>query len=304
MKTLILGAHGFIGRHAARVFAAAGHEVHGLGHGHWPRHGEWGVASWVGDSLTFSSLENAVRGVEAIVNCVGGSTVGSSYRNPREDFGKNVLSQIELLEFVRLRAPAARVVTLSSAAVYGAMSGTSLHENEPLRPMSPYGVHKVMGEEACRSYATHFGLSIAAVRLFSVYGPGLRKQLLWDACGRIAESAPRFSGTGQEIRDWIFVTDAARLLLRVIETPFDGFRVINGGTGVGTTNQAILTLLSQSMGKDERIVFDGNVRPGDPKELVADPAVARDLGWLPTVTLRDGIAAYARWYIAGARDGD
>ena len=90
-----------------------------------------------------------------------------------------------------------------------------------LAPMSPYGQHKLMMEQLCRSYAMIFGLRSTVARLFSVYGPHLRKQLLWDICSRLERNGRTLvlGGTGAEIRDWTDVRDVARLLTKIGELP-------------------------------------------------------------------------------------
>ena len=126
-----------------------------------------------------------------------------------------------------------RLIVASSAAVYGADHGGPIAENAGLVPMSPYGQHKLMMEQLCRSYATTFGIRSTVARLFSVYGPRLRKQLLWDICSRLQQDGRTLDlgGTGAEVRDWTDVRDVARLLACIAEQPQqEAFRVINGGS--------------------------------------------------------------------------
>src|SRR6185312_5873943 len=115
--------------------------------------------------------------------------------------------------FLRCYCPQATLVVPSSAAVYGAVRQIPINESGPRNPISPYGVHKKIAEDLCYSYARHFGARIALVRFFSVYGAGLRKQLLWDACNKLVVGDGRFGGHGNEVRDWLHIEDAARLLI-------------------------------------------------------------------------------------------
>ena len=118
--------------------------------------------------------------------------------------------------------------------------------------MSPYGQHKRMMEQLCQSYATSFGMKSIVVRLFSVYGPMLRKQLLWDLCNRIQDGSRRLvlGGTGGEIRDWTHVRDVTRLLatLPTYDVPRP-YHVVNGGSGVGTSVAQIAGYVIDSWGK-------------------------------------------------------
>ena len=105
-----------------------------------------------------------------------------------------------VLEFSRLHAPDARIVLPSSAAVYGAVERTPIEEIDVLRPVTPYGAHKKIAEDLCASFGRYCGVKSAVVRLFSVYGPELRKQLLWDASWRVSRNENGFFGTGRELR--------------------------------------------------------------------------------------------------------
>ena len=143
--------------------------------------------------------------------------------------------------------------------------------------MSPYGQHKLMMEQLCRSYAITFGLRSTVARLFSVYGPNLRKQLLWDLCSRLhsGEQTLVLGGTGAEIRDWTDVRDVARFLVKINDWPQSKpFEIINGGSGVGTSVAEIAESLTKNWGGDIAVEFSGVVRAGDPFSLVADPAFA------------------------------
>ena len=150
---------------------------------------------------------------DVIVHCAGSGSVGFSMTHPYQDFQRTVATTLAVLEYARLYAPRARVAYPSSAGVYGEVQKLPIAETDPLSPASPYGVHKRFAEELCASYAQHFGIAVAVVRLFSVYGAGLRKQLLWDASQKIMRGENRFFGTGEEIRDWLHVEDAASLLI-------------------------------------------------------------------------------------------
>ena len=140
------------------------------------------------------------RTPDLIVHCAGGSSVGQSVREPFLDFNRNVPPMANLLEYMRRRLlPVMRQNwwCCSTAAVYGEQAVQPLAESRPAAPISPYGVHKRICEELCICHARNDRLSVAIIRLFSVYGPGLRKQLLWDACHKASTGERRFSGTGQ-----------------------------------------------------------------------------------------------------------
>jgi len=303
MTIFITGAKGFIGRFTAREFARSGELVAGLGHGAWAEseHQAWGVHDWRNGDVTHANLDALAFSVgipEIVVHLAGGSSVGPSFAQPAEDFHRSVVAISELLEWVRLRAPQARVVMASSAAVYGAGHTGPISESSACTPFSPYGFHKRMAEILLESYAANFGLRVAIVRLFSVYGPGLRKQLLWDACTRLAHGAQvlELGGSGKELRDWLHVSDVARLMVWAAQRASSRVELVNGGTGVATSVRSIAGQLCAAWGEGCSVVFNGRARAGDPQQLVADVARASAEGFTPSMAWQEGINAYVQWF--------
>lgn len=301
----ITGARGFIGRHVARRFADAGHQVAGLGHGAWTvdSHREWGVSEWRNGEVSHPNLDALAQSQgtpEVLIHLAGGSAVGPSFSQPAEDFYRSVMAAGQLAEWLRLRAPQTRLVMASSAAVYGAGHARPITESAACTPYSPYGFHKRMAELLLESYARNFGLRVAIVRLFSVYGPGLRKQLLWDACTRLAQGAQvlTLGGTGDELRDWLHVSDVARLMQLASDRASTQAEVLNGGTGVATPVCAIADRLCAAWGTGRTAAFSGNSRPGDPERLVADVSHLQAAGFEPAERWEAGIDDYVSWFRA------
>lgn len=304
MTIWITGANGFIGRYLVRELAAAGHAVHGVGHGALDatEARRLGLRSWTNgeiDAANLNALATAHGTPARVFHLAGGSSVGVSIERPFEDFSRTVASTARLLEWLRGSAPDCALIAASSAAVYGADHVGPIPESAAPAPMSPYGEHKLMMEQMCRSYARSFGISCTIVRLFSVYGPDLRKQLLWDICSRLRGGPQRLDlgGTGREIRDWTDVRDVARLLAVLAEqSPRDTFSVVNGGSGHGTSVADIADGLVRQWGSSAVVHYSGIGRPGDPVSLLADDADLRRTGFAWTVPLEHGLADYVAWF--------
>jgi len=299
----ITGAQGFIGRHLAKHLSDSGNKVYGIGHGVWSEYERraWGLNGWLNGEINATNLEQLASesGLPIqVFHLAGGSAVGPSIVAPLEDFNRTVASCAKLLDWLRASAPEVCVVAVSSAAVYGSGHDGSISETDAIRPFSPYGHHKLMMEQLCYSYAETYGLRSVIVRLFSVYGSWLRKQLLWDLCSRLAsgETELRLGGTGEELRDWTEVRDVVSLLKIAAMIEGEGVTVVNGGSGVATSVHKIAGMLVSAWGADARVEYTGFGRPGDPFSLVADNSQLTEIGFKWRVSVADGVRAYTEWF--------
>lgn len=298
---IVLGAAGFVGRHAASALAARGCRVLGVGHGQWSEAEwrSWGLSGWVDADISLDSLSRltALAIPQCIVHCAGSGAVSYSYQNPLSDFQRATYSTAVVLEWIRQNCVnSCRFVLVSSAAVYGDQGDSDVTENSIRSPISPYGVHKLAAESLSESYSRFFGVSSSIVRLFSVYGEGLRKQLLWDALNKFKFGDNQFFGTGNELRDWIHVDDAAALLALAGLSRQSTFEVYNGGSEHATTRN-VLDRLAKASGYGQGIAFNNESHKGNPRRLTSDYShTSRLLGWAPKIDLDDGIERYATWF--------
>jgi UDP-glucose 4-epimerase len=306
----ITGCRGFIGRHLAFWLSRQGHTVVGIGHGPWPtaEAQAWGVQRWLNGGIHASNLQQLLRDggpPEYIFHLAGGSSVGASIDHPYEDFTRTVATTAELLDWMRLATRTARLVSVSSAAVYGAGHTGPIREEQALLPFSPYGYHKLMMENACLSYAANYGLAVTVVRLFSVYGSWLKKQVLWDMCSRLASGTRQLvlGGTGEELRDWTDIRDVVRALeftMGLASDP-DAMAIFNVGSGQGTSVGSIAAMVLESWPAPAKVVFNGKARPGNPYSLVADGRFLQKKGFAWSVPVKSGVRDYVRWYLQSSR---
>jgi UDP-glucose 4-epimerase len=303
----VTGCKGFIGRHLARHLSALSYQVHGIGHGAWTAtdRAQWGVSNWINGDITDSNLAAlAALGARptVVVHLAGGSSVGSAIAQPREDFARTVVASANLLEWIRLHSPESVVAVASSAAVYGTGHSGAIDEGAELHPYSPYGHNKLMMEQLCRAYGAAYGLRSLVLRFFSVYGPELKKQLLWDVCEKIRAGNKELTlgGTGAEIRDWVYVVDAARAIVALMMTASPLAPTINVGTGIGVSVVEVVRRITSAWAEQGaqpvRANFSGQSRAGDPFSMIAGTSALEKSGFRCEMPLDAGIVQYVRWY--------
>ena len=297
-KILITGAYGFLGRNLAKEYSKKGAEIYGLGHGNFSSDeiSELGISKYISDEINLKNLLNTCKNPDKIIHCASSASVSYSIANPKEDFERTVNSTLSVLEFLRIHAKEARLVIPSSAAVYGQKEKKPISVVERLNPLSPYGNSKKIAEILAKFYANHYDLKVAIVRLFSLYGPGLKKQLLWDACLKAYSGKHTFSGTGLESRDWIYIEDAISLILIALENASNKAITVNGGSGKSISNNSFLSILYEEIGIDCMPKFSGISREGDPLFYEADIKESLSWGWEPKIALKEGIYKYVKWF--------
>ncbi len=257
------------------------------------------LAGYVPGNLGFEAIFDAMEAYagppSVVVHCAGAGTVAEVARVPIPDLHTTVMSLALLIQWLLRRAAGARLLFASSAAVYGAASAPQREDTETL-PVSDYGWHKLMGEQVLAS-ARQKGLACCAVRFFSLFGPGLRKQVLWDTYwrARSSQGALELAGNGAELRDLLYVEDAVALLCRLVDRDGDLPPVINGGAGHGSSIGALMAMWSEIAFDGRPIRFTGAVRTTDPQALVADVGLAASLGFAPSVPLDEGFRRTADW---------
>ena len=289
----ITGACGFIGRYVAKEYKRKGYYVVGIGHGIWDEdYSKWGLDEWCCGDITVELLCKISKLPDVIVHCAGGSSVGKSVAEPRHDYIRTVNSISCVLEYMRIYSKEAKLVYLSSAAVYGITDSLPIEVDCKTNPISPYGVHKKMSEDLCIIYGRQYGIKSVIMRLFSVYGNGLRKQLLWDACRKISAGRNTFFGTGEETRDWIHVADVARYIEEAYQYAGIEVPIFNLACGKSVRIIDVLNILFKYMGTTEKPVFGGQKDVGNPVHYWADISGLKLWQTKSCVLLEDGIKSY------------
>ncbi|MBN1005319.1 NAD-dependent epimerase/dehydratase family protein [Amphritea pacifica] len=293
---LITGGAGFIATNIAMLFHDNDFNVYGIGRS--KKESDLSFYNfWIEDSVSIESLKKFDKQFDLIVHCGGGSSVGAANDGPYIDFEKTVSGTAAVLEYARLYNNEAHIIYPSSPAVHGQHNENPINEMDVLEPVSVYGFHKKMAEEIVYYYNKIYGLKSTVIRFYSVYGNGLKKQLLWDACNKLVSNKKAvFWGGGDETRDWLHVSDAADLIYFVylLENPP---LVINGGSGKAMKITEVISVLKTELGSSSEIIFNGCNKVGDPKFYCADMKMLEKYGWNPKKDINKGFHEYAQWFI-------
>lgn len=299
-KILITGAKGFLGSNTARYFKNQGYQTYGLGHGNLlvEECRTLGLDYWYKSDITISAIKNIKQQFDVIVHCGGSGSVGFSIEHPYEDFRKTVNGTLEILEYMRLYNPKAHLIYPSSPAVQGECTNEPIKEDYIGAPASPYGYHKKIAEDLCRSYSSKYKIKISIIRLFSVYGNGLKKQILWDAVNKIQSSfeTVEFWGTGQETRDFIHIDDVVNLFEKVLSCQ-DDFILLNGGSGNKFTISEVVYLIKKLLCSNINIKFNNQENKGNPIYYCADLKKSKEFHWIPKIEFHVGLEKYLQWVV-------
>ncbi len=236
------------------------------------------------------------RRPDLVIHCAGRTSVPLSVREPYMDYQSGPALTVSLLEAIRLEAPATKFIFLSSAAVYGCPIRLPISEMTELAPISPYGYHKWQCELLCREYQQSFQIPTCSVRIFSAYGPGLRRQVIWDLCAQaITQGRISAQGSGSESRDFIHVMDIVSAVRCISEkAPLCG-EVYNVASGEETSVRSIAELIVAALDETIPIDFSGTVPAGTPLNWRADIAKIKKMGFSPGVQIKKGISQFVRW---------
>ena len=307
-RVLVTGGAGFIGSHLVDELAERGARVtivDDLSKGRLDNIA--GVADRVDvhrKDLREEALVSLLTKIapELVFHLAGFASAPDSVQDVRADFEQNALATLNLLEGVRAVAPDARVVFASSAAVYGIGSDEPIRETDATVPLAPYGVSKLAAERYMDVYANVFGLRTASLRLFPVFGPRLRRHVMWDIMVKLDGNPEELTleGDGTQVRDFLYVANAVEALLFVAESaPLQG-EVYNASDERPVAIGALAESIAAAMGLAPRIVTTGAVRPGSSRSWIADVTKLRALGFEPVVSGDQGLRDYVSWFQAEA----
>ena len=289
MNILIIGSNGFIGKSLYDYFSSF--------------YNVYGVDVVESNQKNFShinlvsDLENleGINTFNFIINATGSADVRRSNEFPLNDFEKNTLNVYEILSIIKIKNPKSKFINISSGGVYG-NKNSAVIETDKLNPVSTYGFNKKMAENICEHFYNQFKISSYSLRIFSAYGPGLKRQLFWDLYKKsLKTNQIELYGDSTDYRDFIYIDDICDFIKIIIDKNISGYHVFNLSSGMLTTIESAVKCFCKILDKNLKYSFSGNSLQGYPKGIFGDISKAKKIGFVPKYTLEQGLKKTIEW---------
>jgi UDP-glucose 4-epimerase len=308
MHALITGVAGFIGSTLAARLLAEGHYVLGV-----DSFTDYYARALKESNLTplcqhprfmfyecqvqSPSVAGLVKGVTHVFHLAGQPGVRGSWGTGFETYvHQNIMATLALLESC-VGVPLERFVFASSSSVYGDLGGRDVaRESDLLAPRSPYGVTKAAAEQLCQAYHVAHGIPCVALRYFTVYGPRQRPDMAFSRFIRAALTGQPITiyGDGEQTREFTYIEDVVTATVLAGDVGVPG-RVYNIGGGEPVSITQMVALLEDLIGHS-LVVRHEDRQAGDARDTAGSAHLAeRELGFMPVVSLRSGLAAEYEW---------
>ncbi len=252
-----------------------------------------------GDIADSSLVSSLVEKADLVVNFAAETHVDRSISRPDSFLHSNVNGVFCLLEAIRDHNPSVRYVQISTDEVYGDILRGSSTEDSTLRPSSPYSASKAAGAVFVLAYARTYCLEAMITRCTNNYGPyQFPEKLIPKTIIRAKEGLKiPIYGTGENVRDWIYVTDHCRAVEQVLNSGRRG-EIYNISAGEERTNLFIAKFILEMLGKSEDQIEFVEDRPGhDARYSLDSSRIREELGWRPERSFEEGLQTTVEWYL-------
>jgi UDP-glucose 4-epimerase len=299
LRFLVTGGAGFIGSHIVEALLRQNHQVRVLDNFSSGKrenlpstHNQLEILEE--DICDAEAVARALAGVDGVFHEAALVSVPKSVDHPESSFEINARGTFNVFDGAR-KAGARRVIYASSAAVYGDATELPVAESLAPRPLSPYGLDKLYGEQLGQLYSSLYGQEIFALRYFNVFGP--RQDPASPYSGVISIFVDRLRsgksmsifGDGEQTRDFVYVGDVVEANLKAMFAKYQGFRAFNVGSGRQTSLNELFRELRHLSGSLTEPAYAA-ARAGDIRHSLADISlIRREIGYSPAFSLSEGL---------------
>jgi nucleoside-diphosphate-sugar epimerase len=307
MRVLVTGCAGFVGSHLSEALLDAGHSVVGVDcfTDYYARSvKEENLRQLQSESqftlrqvdLAEADLSAVIDGMDIIFHQAAQPGVRASWGSTFETYVRNnVLATQRLLESCKGR-PLKKFVYASSSSIYGDAESFPTTESALPRPISPYGVTKLSGEQLAYLYWRNYEIPTVSLRYFTAYGPRQRPDMAFHRFIRAALEGKSIQvyGDGEQTRDFTYIADVVAANIAASESPLVG-RALNVGGGSRVSVNQVISVLGELIGRPPGVQHVSTVY-GDARDTSADISAARrEINYAPRVDLRTGLERELRW---------
>lgn len=250
-----------------------------------------------GDIRESGQIGEALTGVDLVFHAAANANGTLSVLNPWSHHETNALGTFKMLDAAR-QADVKKFIYVSSASVYGAHQPVPITEHHPTSPFIPYGVSKLMGEKYCELFLRIYGLSVSIARPFCVYGPREHPEFALVEVSRylrwhLHQQSIRVVGDlDRKIRDFVHISDVVKGLLLIADKAEAG-AIVNIGSGEGISMRHLIDVISAATGRSAEVKVIADVTE-DTYRLVADISKLTSLGYIPRVSIAEGVERLAQ----------
>jgi UDP-glucose 4-epimerase len=296
MNILITGSQGFLGKNLALKLKNKNFRIYGIGRGKWKKneYKKWGYFKNLNNDIDLNNISKYKNiSFKYIIHCAG-KVIGLS---AIDDFKTNVLTTQVVLDFIYQSKQKAKLIFISTLAVYGNGNKSKLlRENSKIKPISNYANNKILCEKMCIFYSKKYNFDLLIMRISSFFGPGLERQFIYDACKKIYNNNSKFHGTGEEIRDWLYIDDLTILISKILKRGFKKINIYNVGSGVGVAIKDVINFINKQFKKNLKPSFNFAGADSNPQILISSINKIKKFNWKPTVNFYIGLEKYINWF--------
>ncbi len=300
---LITGGAGFIGSHLVEELVESGGRVtvvDNLMSGNLENlQAVMQEINYIDAEFTEYIKDTDLSSFDVVFHLAANAYVPPSVKDPAFDYGINLDGTFQLIEKLRkMDDNRPKLVYASSAGVYGDPVKVPIQEDDQTVPLAPYGVSKLASERYISVYGKLYDLPACSMRFFSVYGPRQKKQIVYDFLCKLRDNKSNLEviGDGTQQRDFVFVMDIVQALMLVAAVaPMNG-EVYNVASGEYCSTAELAEMVCLAQKSDAEITFTGSIRPGDADKWRADISKLCALGYVPAMSIKDGVSKTAEWF--------
>lgn len=289
MKILIMGSEGFVGKNLVKGLSEK-HDIYTSDQLDSSTHHNYSQC----DITNYDSVEKIVRDVDAVIHLAAHSLV-SSLDGSITNAKVNIIGLLDLLESCRKNS-IHKVIFTSASSLVGEPNFFHVNENHPPKPKTAYGITKLTSEHYLRLYHELYDIDYTVFRFFNIYGPFQKNGLIPSIFNKIRNNEPiTIFGKGDQIRDYVYIEDVLPFFEQAASSEIGKNKVLNMGTGNGTTILEIVKNISEILKIEPKIEYQP-IRPGEIGNFVADTTLLHEtFGTIPSTDVMQGLTQTIDW---------